>query len=150
MRSNSEYTITSNLVVELSSTSGVQIDSTDFTDQCTDTTQVIDYRSAFAPFGSLVVLVVFPAPVTDPVLFFGVRLNDRRRTTLILGNDYCLLGGAEQLAGREIFPDGSGGGVDVGALGTYSSGAVAIPGTYTALAFTTTGPLPYFQLGWAD
>mmetsp|Transcript_26900 Transcript_26900/g.41233 ORF Transcript_26900/g.41233 Transcript_26900/m.41233 type:complete len:321 (+) Transcript_26900:378-1340(+) len=154
LRTSSEYSISPGLPRVATATSSDGIDAMEFSDECTDTTQITEYQAAVpfigSIFGDLVVVVSFPEPVTDPVLFFGIRNSQVGETTFTFGNDFCIIQGAVDLGGKMAAPVGSGTIVDTGTLLNFRGGAIAIPGVHSAIGFTVSGPLPVFTFGWQD
>jgi len=98
----------------------------------------------------MVAIAVFPEPVTDPVLFFGVRDFHIGETMFSFQKDICIIQGAVDLGNNTAAPVGNGTDVDTVTLGIYRGGAIAFPGVHSAIGFTVTGPLPLFTFGWQD
>eukprot|EP00549_Striatella_unipunctata_P026026 CAMPEP_0118723424 /NCGR_PEP_ID=MMETSP0800-20121206/31995_1 /TAXON_ID=210618 ORGANISM="Striatella unipunctata, Strain CCMP2910" /NCGR_SAMPLE_ID=MMETSP0800 /ASSEMBLY_ACC=CAM_ASM_000638 /LENGTH=278 /DNA_ID=CAMNT_0006631847 /DNA_START=162 /DNA_END=998 /DNA_ORIENTATION=+ len=149
MRETSEYTFSSSVSIEAPATAAFSAST--FLSSCDSSSTASTFYTDFTPAGSAIV-ITFPSPVTNPVLFIGV--SDTQATTgaaiLTFFDDVCVQGGATESDGVVTIDD-SGNRFSLGITGGASqiNGAViAVIGTFDSITFQSERIVNALAVGW--
>jgi len=149
MREIDEYTFSSSVTVE--ATASAAFSAATFLSSCDSSSLASTFYTDFSPSGSGVI-IGFPSPVTNPVLFVAVSDNQISGGTGVLTffDDVCVQGGATESDGVVTIDD-SGNRFSLGITGGASqiNGAViAVIGTFESITFQSERIINALAVGW--